>query len=102
VELAGNNLPLTGVFTVIAKVKEIEFNGVASIGYNPTVKDTRIPSLEVHLLDFSEDIYGEAMQVSFIEKLRNEEKFANLDELKKQIALDIEQARTYFNNHAND
>jgi riboflavin kinase / FMN adenylyltransferase len=102
VELVSNSLPLTGVFTVIARVKQIEFAGVASIGYNPTVNDTKIPSLEVHLLDFDNDIYDEIMQVSFIEKLRNEEKFANLDELKQQIALDIEQARAYFSNHAKD
>ena len=87
---------MTGVFTVIAKVKEVEFHGAASAGYNPTVNDTLAPSLEVHLLDFNNDIYGEIMHVSFIEKMRNEEKFANLDELKKQISLDLDQARKFF------
>jgi len=54
------------------------------------------------LLDFNNDIYGEIMRVSFIEKIRNEEKFANLDELKKQIALDIEQTRIFFKAIKND
>ena len=96
VELLTKSLPMTGVFTVIAKVKELEFKGAANIGYNPTVDDTNTPSLEVHLLDFNDDIYGEIIHVSFIEKIRNEEKFANLEELKKQISLDLEQTRIFF------
>jgi riboflavin kinase/FMN adenylyltransferase len=95
-ELLINILPTTGVFIVRALVRGTEFEGAASAGYNPTVDDTQKPSVEVHLLGFNDDIYGETMQVSFIKKLRNEEKFANLEELKTQIALDLEQTREYF------
>lgn len=95
-ELLVNSLPMTGIFTVIATVKGATFTGAASAGYNPTVNDGKTASLEVHLLDFNDDIYGEIMQVSFIRKLRNEEKFANLEELKTQIALDLEQTRKFF------
>jgi riboflavin kinase / FMN adenylyltransferase len=95
-KLFTKSLPMTGIFTVISTVRGMEFKGAASVGYNPTVDDTLTPSIEVHLLDFSEDIYGEIMQVSFIKKLRNEEKFANLEELKTQIALDLEQTREFF------
>ncbi len=96
VELLVKSLPMTGVFTVIARIKELEFIGAANMGYNPTIDDSKTPSLEVHLLDFNDDIYGETMQVSFVEKIRNEEKFANLDELRTQIFLDIEHARNFF------
>ena len=99
VELLTGSVPMTGVFTVIAKLNAVAFNGAASIGYNPTIDDTLTPSLEVHLLDFNADIYGETLQVSFIEKIRNEEKFANLDELKQQIALDLDHVRLYFRSH---
>jgi riboflavin kinase / FMN adenylyltransferase len=99
-ELLTKGLPMTGIFTVVAKVRGTEFKGAANVGYNPTVDDTLTPSIEVHLLDFNEDIYGEVMQVSFIRKLRNEEKFANLEELKTQIALDLEQTRKFFATNA--
>ena len=102
IELLTQSLPMSGIFIVIAQVNGIQFNGVANIGYNPTVDDSLTPSLEVHLLDFNNDIYGEIMRVSFIEKIRNEEKFSNLDELKKQIALDIEQTRKFFKAIKND
>jgi riboflavin kinase/FMN adenylyltransferase len=102
IELLTQSLPMSGIFTVIAQVNGIEFNGVANIGYNPTVDDTLTPSIEVHLLDFNNDIYGEIMRVSFIEKIRNEEKFANLDELKHQISLDIAQTRMLFKAMQND
>jgi riboflavin kinase/FMN adenylyltransferase len=107
IELLTQSLPMSGIFTVIAQINGIEFNGiefngVASIGYNPTVDDSLTPSLEVHLLDFNNDIYGEIMRVSFIEKIRNEEKFANLDELRKQISLDIAQTRMMFTAMKND
>ena len=49
--------------------------------------------LEVHLLDFNRDIYGQELEVIFVSKLRDEQKFASVDELKKQIAVDISRAR---------
>jgi riboflavin kinase/FMN adenylyltransferase len=98
-ELLTNSLPMTGVFVVSASLRGVEFKGAASVGYNPTVDDTLTPSIEVHLLEFDDDIYDETMQVSFLKKLRNEEKFANLEELKTQIALDLEQTRKFFANN---
>jgi len=69
--------------------------GVASVGTRPTVNETKA-LLEVFLLDFNQDIYGRHIQVSFLKKLRDEEKFDSLDELIKQIQLDVEQAQAYF------
>ncbi|NOX69778.1 MAG: bifunctional riboflavin kinase/FAD synthetase [Gammaproteobacteria bacterium] len=67
-------------------------DGVASLGTRPTVNGTK-PLLEVHIFDFDEEIYGEEIQVDFIEKLRDEEKFDDLDALIEQMQKDATQAR---------
>lgn len=63
--------------------------GIANFGTRPTVTDKQKAILETHILNFDEDIYGEILQIKFIKMLRAEQKFNSLDELKKQIALDI-------------
>ncbi|MBQ2291477.1 MAG: riboflavin biosynthesis protein RibF [Paludibacteraceae bacterium] len=67
------------------------YKGVANIGTNPTVGNDHL-SLEVHLLDFQGDLYGQSLSISFLHFLREEKKFASLDELKKQITEDIREA----------
>ncbi|GAA0197624.1 bifunctional riboflavin kinase/FAD synthetase [Kangiella japonica] len=69
---------------------------VANIGNKPTLKQSP-ERLEVHLLDFAGDLYGERLRVEPIAKLRDEKKFASLDELKAQIAADTESAKDHFN-----
>ena len=64
------------------------YKGVANIGTNPTVGNDHL-SLEVHLLDFQGDLYGQSLTISFLHFLREEKKLASLDELKQQIAEDI-------------
>jgi len=88
-----DKLPLHGIFSVLVTHRDRQLQGVASIGFNPTIDDSRIPRLEVFLFDFDEDIYGEHLSVSFVKKLRDEYAFPDLDALKKQISVDIEQAR---------
>jgi len=88
--------PLQGIFVVeVFGLDDEPLQGVASVGTRPTVNETKA-LLEVFLLDFNQDIYGRHIQVSFLKKLRDEEKFNSLDELKKQIQLDVEQAQAYF------
>ena len=70
--------------------------GVASLGVRPTVHDNGQPILEVHLFDFNQDIYGRHLQVDFLHKLRNEEKYADLDTLVEQIKKDVAQAKDFF------
>ncbi len=72
--------------------------GVANVGMRPTVDGTRT-LLEVHLLDFNQDIYGRYVRVEFCEKLRDEVRYANLDLLREQIAKDVAAARNYFKNN---
>ena len=84
--------PQTGVYAVTVDCLDRKFNGVANIGYSPTFDD-HIFTVEVHILDFQEDIYDKKIKVDFIKRLRNEMKFASLDELSVQIRKDIETAR---------
>lgn len=91
--------PVRGVYTVLMHgLGERPLPGVANIGVRPTVDGTRT-LLEVHLLDFNQDIYGCYVQVEFCEKLRDEVRYPNLDLLKEQIAKDVAAARDYFNKH---
>jgi riboflavin kinase/FMN adenylyltransferase len=88
--------PVAGVFAVeVAGIAEAPVQGVANIGTRPTVDGTR-SLLEVHLFDFSADIYGSYVQVSFLKKLREERRFESFDALRGQILRDAERARAYF------
>jgi riboflavin kinase/FMN adenylyltransferase len=65
----------------------------------PTVGDLLKPILEVHLLDFDGDLYGQRIAVEFIHKIRDEEKFTGLDELIATIQGDVEVIRQWFTNN---
>lgn len=94
--------PLKGVYAVwvygisASSLQEGRWPAVANIGNKPTLKQSP-ERLEVHLLNFSEDIYGQRIRIEPIEKLRGEQKFNSVDELKTQIAADIEAATHIFN-----
>lgn len=88
--------PLRGVYAVSVRgAADTVLPGVCNIGMRPTVKGTQ-PVLEVHLLDFSGDLYGCLLDVEFKAYLRAEQKFDGLDALKTQIFNDIEAARAFF------
>ena len=90
-------VPLNGVYAAHAHVAEKTHRAVLNIGYRPTLNNPA-PQLrvEAHLLDFSADIYGQEMEITFVKKLREEEKFSSLDALKNQIARDLAAARILF------
>ncbi|MGH8630536.1 MAG: bifunctional riboflavin kinase/FAD synthetase, partial [Burkholderiales bacterium] len=89
--------PLSGIFVVeVEGLGPRPLPGVASLGVRPTVTARGEPVLEVHLFDFQRSIYGRRIGVRFLEKLRDEERYATLDELIAQIHRDVEQARSYF------
>lgn len=83
------NIP-DGVYAVEVEVLGKKHMGIANFGSNPTVTDDSQKLLEVHIIDFNQDIYGELVNVSFLVKIRNEKKFQSLTELKTQIEKDIE------------
>jgi riboflavin kinase / FMN adenylyltransferase len=75
--------------------------GAASLGRNPAVKVNGPPSLEVHLFDFNEPLYGEIVTVQFVQKLRDEAHYPTLDALKRAIATDCENARHILHSQDN-
>lgn len=88
--------PLQGIFVVeVYGLAGEPLPGVASLGTRPTVDGKKV-LLEVFLFDFDRDIYGEHLQVSFLHKLRDEEKFASLETLTAKIAEDVQRAKDYF------
>ena len=69
---------------------------MASLGINPAVQAGGPATLEAFLFDFSGDLYGRRVSIEFLKKLRDEARFASLDELSAQIARDCEEARQFF------
>jgi riboflavin kinase/FMN adenylyltransferase len=89
--------PLFGVFAVeVRGVDGSVLQGVANLGFRPSANQVARPILEVHLFNFSADIYGAHLNVRFLHKVRDEMKFPNFDALKAQIACDVESAKNYF------
>lgn len=94
--LKNHKPPLRGVFAVsVSGAGLTNLNAIANIGVKPTINGVRL-SLEVHLLDFASDLYGKRLRLTFLHKLRDEKKFAGLDELKAAIATDEQNARQWF------
>jgi len=85
-------LPASGIYAVRVSRNEEKLPGVANIGTCPTFDNQEL-SLEVHLLDFNGDLYGERLQVEFVTRLREERRFQSIDELAAQIRADVEAAR---------
>ena len=93
VSLGRVSSPLRGVYAVrVAGLGETLWPGVANLGRRPTVDGERM-LLEVHLFDFDADVYGRHLRVEFVQRIRDERRFASLDELKQQIARDATAGR---------
>lgn len=92
-------LPPTGVYAVRAVGSGDGWNGVANLGYRPTVEGGAFKRLlEVHLFGLEHEIYGEELEIEFVEFLRPEQKFDGIDSLKQQIALDVAAAKKILEN----
>lgn len=90
-------IPKYGVYLVTAIVNNKSIFGMMNIGIKPTLGGNLL-SIEVHLLHFSEDIYGQKIQVNVIERLRDEQKFESFEALKLQLEVDKINALQYFEN----
>ena len=100
VELHRLRSPLSGVFAVEVTGAGLECApAVANVGTRPTVNDSIRANLEVHLLDRDINLYGQRIAVRFKYKLREEKKFASLDELKENIQKDIDTTADWFASH---
>lgn len=84
--------PKTGVYAVTVECEDALYKGVANIGYSPTFDD-HVFTVEVHILDFNQDIYGKKTRINFVERIRDELKFNGISELSDQIRQDIVTAR---------
>lgn len=87
-------LPKTGVYAVMVDIGGQEYHGVANFGYRPTIGVDAVPKFEVHLFDNTQNLYGKRLAVSFIEKIRDEQKFDSLANLTAQISLDCARAHS--------
>lgn len=80
-------IPKNGVYAVKVIVNEKEYEGMLNIGIRPTLKGIN-ETIEVNIFDFDEEIYGQKIQVKFYERIRDEQPFENLNELKNQLNID--------------
>lgn len=88
-------IPSDGIYVVSVKHENQSFRGMLYIGNRPTVNGTK-KNIEVNIFDFSKDIYGETLAISFHALLRGDSRFSDLEELRKQLFLDKENALEYF------
>lgn len=94
----GTFVPGRGVFAVRLEVQGDVFNGVCNVGYKPTFNnpDEKKLTIEVHILEFDKSIYGEMVSVEWHSRIRDEQKFSGIEELKKQIQQDKQTAISFF------
>jgi riboflavin kinase/FMN adenylyltransferase len=100
IQLKHNLPPLSGIFVVQVHAEGLGvLQGAASLGVRPTLKHDAQPVLEVHLFEFGQQIYGKHLRVEFLQKLRDEEKYPDVETLIRHIALDVENAKKWFEQH---
>ena len=99
IQLRHNRPPLLGIFAVeVWGIGTLPLQGAASLGVRPTVQEHGRATLEVFLLDYQGNLYGRKLRVDFLKKLRDEEKYPDLDSLIAQIQRDVNNAKHYFDN----
>jgi len=97
INIAPNKImPKTGVYCVKVDLEDKIYTGMANIGFNPTIDNSKELNLEVHLFDFQKDIYQKKIKISFYKRIRNEEKFSSLEALKSQLEKDKLESIKYF------
>lgn len=89
-------LPGDGVYAVWVETQGKTYKGITNIGTRPTVSFGNEKTIETHILDFDEDIYGLSLKIEFAGRLRNEQKFASLEELKLQLFKDRESSLDFL------
>lgn len=95
IELRDGDFPLHGIYVSQIKIAGQLYPSVASVGFNPTVGGNA-KRVEVHVFDFSREVYGQTVEVLFYKKLRNEVEFGSLTELTDAVAEDVKAGREFF------
>lgn len=93
-------LPTTGVYAVSGIIDKQTINGMANIGYRPTINQSKNITFEVHFFNFDKDIYNKNVRITFYKKIRNEMKFNSKDELIRQLFIDKETIINFFNENS--
>jgi len=81
-------IPANGVYAVKVHYKNVTYNAMVNVGRKPTVSNNEKTGIEVNIFDFDKNIYDKKITIEFIERIRNEQKFENIDKLKAQLKLD--------------
>jgi riboflavin kinase/FMN adenylyltransferase len=93
-------IPALGIYAIQAIHNNTQYTGMMSIGYNPTVTDKKELRIEANLFDFDKDIYGDELEIIFVKKIRDEQKFDSLDILVRQLHKDKEETIKVLNSRA--
>lgn len=96
VETSNELLPPAGVYATLTTINGIARPSLTNIGVRPTFGDNAAVSIETHVLDFSGDVYGCGLRVSFVLRLRDERRFPDVDALRAQIEADVRRAKRLF------
>ena len=91
-------LPGVGVYATRVILGEDEHMGITNVGLRPTFEDQKTPNIETHILDFDGNIYGEDLELRFVQKIRDEQKFSSANAFLQQIKHDKSTARKIFSN----
>lgn len=89
-------LPQNGVYITKTLLDGRLFNSMTNVGFNPTFEDVKEITVETHIIDFNQDIYGKKIEVFFLKKIRDEKKFETVQDLIEQIARDMKETREYL------
>ena len=89
-------LPAFGVYITKVIIEGIAYHGITNVGRKPTIEGNNPIGIETYILDFNENLYEQTVTVTFIKRIREERKFANLDALLEQMRKDVQVARYYF------
>lgn len=89
-------VPKYGVYSTLVIIDDREYIGVTNFGVKPTVSSDNTPVAETYIIDFDGDVYDKNVGIYFCRMLREEKKFASLDELKKNIEINVEQTKLFF------
>ena len=89
-------IPAKGVYITKTKYGDKWINSITNVGVAPTLREESSFSIETHLLDYDEDIYGKDIEICFIHKLRDERKYESIEALKKQVTEDVKKARSFW------
>ena len=95
VHLKRRRLCVNGVYVAKAWVQGLSYDAIANVGVRPAVDNLEKPLLEVHLLDYDRDLYGQQLEVDLLHKIRSEKKFDSLAILQRQIGEDIAEAKRW-------